>query len=158
MNFDKMNENKKSSIKCHFPPGGTGNFSLGWGNDEMPKRVRTHQRSDSNSDFNIITGEGFINQSVKVVDKENYNIMNEKNTQNSNVSVGKILPCLNRDSKSESIKTKYETGKNQFNIFNENTAGNTDKSSIKVAYAPGGKSNFNFGDDKSSYEEYRKKR
>jgi len=151
MNFDKMNEDKKSSIKCHLPPGGIGNFSIGWGSDEVPKRVRTHQRSDSNSDYNIITGEAFqVSQisTVKVSDKENSNQMNIE---------GKILPCLNRDTKSQSIKTKYDNGKKQFNIFEgSNTTVNI--GSMKVNQTAGGNSSINFGNDNSSYEEYRRKR
>jgi hypothetical protein len=157
MNFESYNkENKKTSIKCHQAPGGNTNFSLGWGseNTSVPQN-RSHKRSNSGSDYNIISGEKFTtNETVKTEDKEN-------------VSVNKTQPMMhnngflnfNNQDKNFSIKTNYETGKNQFDIFkNEQPDGSKTHSSIKVQHAPGGNSNFTFGNDSTGYDEYRKKR
>lgn len=155
MNFDKMGQEKISSIKCHHPPGGSTNFNLNWGSEDI-KVARSLQRTNSKTNFNIITGEGLME------DKENV-IFNNKMTNNSEVininsmdKGGKILPNLKEDSKKCSIKTDYEGGKNQFNLFGADTPRGTNKvSSIKVTYAPGGKSNVFLGDDKTSYNDYR---
>jgi hypothetical protein len=156
MNYDKMNEDKKSSIKCNQAPGGKGNFSFNWGNDPLPKRIRTQSRSNSKSNYNIITGEALKNQAVKNEEKENSN----RNINNITVihKGSSILPSDNDINKKISIKTDYESGKNTFNLFNAPTPTTQEKSSsIKVNHAPGGKTNFNFGNDTTSYNEYRRK-
>ncbi len=139
MNFESYNkDSKKTSIKCHHPPGGSANFSLGWTKSET---FAAKVPFDHNP---------YPKDAVNVEDKEN-------NTFMSNSNQGTFLN-FNDEAKKTTIKTDYSNGKNNFNIFNENV-GNVDKTkSIKVACAPGGKSNFVFGDDTTSYEDYRRKR
>jgi hypothetical protein len=160
MNFDTYtNENKKTSIKCHQAAGGNSSFSLGWGNNTNVPQGRTHKRTNSGSDYNIISGEKFNTfESVKTEDKENLNIQNAGNTQQPLMNNNGFLN-FNNDDKNCSIKTNYETGKNKFDIFKNEQQTPQDKyQSIKINQTPGGNSNFVFGNDKTSYDDYRKKR
>ncbi len=148
---------KPNSIKCKHPPGGSNQFNLGWGSDNVPKRNRSRSRStDSNSDFNIITGQMLPGKAKE--QKENSSKFANSNIASINASVGKILPCLERDNKPESIKTSFQA-KDQFNIFDNSkiNSENGKVSSIKVAHTPGGNSNVNFGNDNTSYNDYRRK-
>ena len=163
MNFDGFNrENKKTSIKCHHPPGGSANFSLGWTNQGNKENGQAKPDQKQKSNFNVLTGEGtpyaYQNVVVKSEDKENENNANCVNINQVNEASNFLE--FNDNSKKTSIKTDYSMGKNNLNIFNNDISLNAknSNSSIKVACTPGGKSSVFFGDDRTSYEEYRKKR
>jgi hypothetical protein len=129
-----ISDNKVSSIKCQYPPGGNANFSLNWSSQSSQDQRKT-QRSTSRNRYNILTNE-----------KENFEGMMNIKTYND-------------DDKKQAIKTNYDIGKSKVNLFNETKNSYLDKpSSIKVAHAPGGRSNIIFGDDTSSYEDYRRKK
>jgi hypothetical protein len=151
MNFQESK--KVSSIKCHHPPGGSTNFSLGWGNINsynQPTSQRSLKRSDSKTDFNIITGEAY-----------NLNVMNVEEKENMNVSNKETISAIEmvEDTNTKTMKAPYDYSKQKMNLFDtEKNLYSEKTSSIKITYAPGGKSNVFLGDDKTSYEEYRKKR
>lgn len=124
MNFDKYQEEKISSVKCHHPPGGNSNFSLNWENTTTPLTPTKKQfKQVSNIKFN---------------EQEN-----QFNSQNLNQIENKGKKCPT-------------TPKGKLNLF-----GNYDHSekvnSIKISNAPGGNSNFFFGTDNTSYNEYKRK-
>ena len=156
MNFDSFNRDmKKTSIKCHHPPGGNTNFSLGW---TKPEPVNAKVPFDHSSHISV--------GAVNLEDKENMTIVgNTQKAENLYMnsyenSKSNFLNFQADSKKNQAIKTDYSTGKNNFNIFNEKECDMAygKASSIKVTYAPGGKSNVIFGDDNTSYNEYRKKR
>src|SRR5574343_518397 len=119
MFFDNSNT-KSQSIKCNHPPGGSTNFSFGWG-----------QNLDNSSRDLKMT-------STKITQTTD----NKENTQYyTNREVAK------------------NTAKPTFSLFDSNYAESSNKSSsIKITYAPGGKSNIVLGSDSRNYDEYRQKK
>ena len=147
MNFENFNaDNKKTSIKCHHPPGGSSSFSMGWENNQMNPGVKGTSNKNKESSFNIFNGQSY--QSVNEEDKENVSvnkISDFAQTQMTN-NGPTFFDNFNDSSKTSSIKTNYETGKPQYNIFNSDNSNDfKQNSSIKVSNTPGGKSTVFFG-------------
>ena len=139
MNFSKFEETKKTSIKCHHPPGGNSNFSLGWSGESAP--AKNNQSKAQN--FNILTGEANTTPS-NLVDQEN---INQINVQTENVEFAEPL-----------ASGKFsKTPRANLNLFGNYETNDKTTNSIKVTNAPGGKSNVFLGGDNTSYNEYRRK-
>ncbi len=151
MNFDNYGECKKSSMKRQYPPGGSSNFSLGWESDLQPIPQKT---SSKGANFNIITGNYNSNGEVDV----KFQNPQETTENKENYPSVNIIPFDDKnDYMKLSIKTDFK--RSNFSLFNNDSNVSQDKpNSIKVTYAPGGKSSVLLGNDSTSYEEYRKKR
>jgi hypothetical protein len=136
---------KKNSLKINFPPGGNSNFSLGWNKEGTQATTPRHQRSNSKTNFNIVTGQDYTD----VIEKENYS---------SNIQDFRQPQYIEPVKKTNAIKTDYN--RSQFNIFyqNNNLSNQQKQQSIKVGQAPGGQSSVHFGDDSRNYDEYRRKK
>ena len=100
-----------SSIRCNCPPGGQSNFQFLY-NNAQPDKTNFKKFPDTKTNYNILTFES----------KEN------------NQSMG------NDHQKNSSIKTNYEYGKEQYNIFHNQFPQEGPKSSIKT--------NYEFGNEK----------
>jgi hypothetical protein len=154
-----MNQDKKTSIKCHHPPGGSSNFSFNWGNNVQDTNSRQTIRSTSKTKYNIINGlnnvDAYSFSTVKPEEKENMNINLVPVTGSEDFEVPDAKKQTTISSVS-SIKTNYQSGKAKLNIFNGDSA-DEKSTSIRVNHAPGGKSTVCFGNDSTSYEQYRRK-
>ena len=130
-----------SSIRCQCPPGGQSNFKFIY-DDAQPDKCNYKKHPDSKSNYNIVTLESKEN---------NQSIGNngQKSHIKTNYDCGKeqyniFHNQFPKEGPKSSIKTNYEYGNEQCNIFHNQFPKEGKHSSIKVTQNPGGNSKMRF--------------
>ena len=124
-----------SSIRCKCPPGGQSNFQF-LHDDAKPDKCNFKKFPDSKANYNILTLES----------KENNQNMGNNPQRNcsikTNYEYGKeqyniFHNQFPQEAKQSSIKTNYEFGNEKCNIFHNQFPGEGPQSSIKTNYECG---------------------
>jgi hypothetical protein len=123
-----------SSIRCKCPPGGQSNFKFLY-DDAQPDKCNFKKHPDSKSNYNIVTLES----------KENIQDMGnnpQKSHIKTNYDYGKeqyniFHNQFPKEGKQSRIKTNYNSGNEQYNIFHNQFPQEGPKSSIKTNYEYG---------------------
>ena len=130
-----------SSIRCQCPPGGQSNFKFIY-DDAQPDKCNYKKHPDSKSNYNIVTLESKEN---------NQSIGNngQKSHIKTNYDCGKeqyniFHNQFPKEAKQSKIKTNYNSGNEQYNIFHNQFPKEGKHSSIKVTQNPGGNSKMRF--------------
>ena len=130
-----------SSIRCKCPPGGQSNFKFLY-DDAQPDKCNFKKHPDSKSNYNIVTLES----------KENIQSMGNdsgKSHIKTNYDVGKeqyniFHNQFPKEGKQSRIRTNYNSGNEQYNIFHNQFPQGEKQSSIRVTQNPGGNSKVLF--------------
>ena len=125
---------QNSSIRCKCPPGGQSNFKFLY-DDAQPDKCNFKKHPDSKNNYNIVTLEC----------KENNQIIgnnNQKSHIKTNYDYGKeqyniFHNQFPKEIKQSKIKTNYNLGNEQYNIFHNTFPQEGPKSSIKTNYEIG---------------------
>jgi hypothetical protein len=132
--IDSFGSSGKTSVKTTNPPGGKSSFSLGW---EEPTQKRTTKTETKKND---------VFTSKKKVQNEEYNDYNDNNNYQEDYS-----------NKVSYNNKNYSNYSNNSNTNNYNISSNTDnKTSVKVKYPSGGRSQIVFGNDNTNMNDYKK--
>ena len=124
-----------SSIRCQNPPGGKSNFQFLY-DDPQPDKCNFKKHPDSKSNYNILTLES----------KENNQSMGNNPGRNcsikTNYEYGKeqcniFHNQFPEEGKQSSIKTNYQTGSEKCNIFHNQFPQESPQSSIRTNYQTG---------------------
>ena len=108
MYFTPKEKEQISSIKCFYPLGGQSNFKFSYNENEI-KNQESHYKKYPDT-------------------KLNYDILNLQNNGLNN----------HLNERNYSIKTNYEYGKENLNIYKNEYPVEKNQSSIKVTQKPGG--------------------
>ena len=131
-----------SSIRCTNPPGGQSNFQFLY-NDPQPDKCNFKKFPDTKNNYNILTLES----------KENNQDMGNNVQRNcsikTNYEYGKeqcniFHNQFPQEGKQSSIKTNYQTGTEKCNIFHNQFPQEGPQSSIRVTQMPGGNSHVRY--------------
>ena len=129
------------SKRCQCPPGGQSNFKFMY-DDAQPDKCNFKKHPDSKSNYNIVTLESKEN---------NLNMGNnaQKSHIKTNYNIGKeqyniFHNQFPKEGPKSSIKTNYEYGNEKCNIFHNQFPQGEKHSSIRVTQNPGGNSNILF--------------
>ena len=122
------------SKKCQCPPGGQSNFKFLY-DDAQPDKCNFKKHPDSRSNYNILTLESKEN---------NQNMGNncQKSHIKTNYETGKeqyniFHNQFPKEEKQSRIKTNYNSGNEQYNIFHNQFPQEGKQSSIKTNYQTG---------------------
>ena len=108
MYFISKNQEQPQSIKCVYPPGGQSNFQFSY-KDAKPDKINCKKYPDIKMNYDIV------------------NLQDNGNNNNQNLNM-----------RNNSIKTNFNFGKENLNIFKNEYPKEIQQPSIKVTQKPGG--------------------
>ena len=130
-----------SSIRCQCPPGGQSNFKFLY-DDAQPDKCNFKKHPDSRSNYNIVTLESKENNQSMGNNVQKSHIKTNYDTGKEQYNI--FHNQFPKEGPKSSIKTNYEYGNEKCNIFHNQFPQGEKQSSIKVTQNPGGNSNFIF--------------
>ena len=123
-----------SSIRCKCPPGGQSNFQFLYDNAQ-PEKCNFKKHPDSKSNYNILTLESKENSQDMGNAQRNCSI--KTNYEYGKEQCNIFHNQYPEEGKQSSIKTNYETGTEKCNIFHNQFPQEGKQSSIKTNYQTG---------------------
>ena len=123
-----------SSKRCKCPPGGQSNFKFLY-DDPQPDKCNFKKHADSKNNYNIVTLESKENN-------QSLGNVNPKSHIKTNYDYGKeqyniFHNQFPKEEKHSKIKTNYNSGNEQYNIFHNQFPKEGPKTSIKTNYEYG---------------------
>lgn len=170
--YDKYGQGGHTSVKIANPPGGKSNFSLGWGGDPEPEQQPHYGRKRFDNFSNQPEqpqpqpqgrrrfGNQNCNQDSEPQQprgrgrfgNQNYNQDSEPQQSNQPVRGRRRFGNMDQNKDNFNPPNRGQNNSNNNQQYNPGQA----HTSVRVSNNPGGQSHIVFGDDKTSYEEYRK--
>ena len=132
---------QNSSIRCKCPPGGQSNFQFLY-DDAQPEKCNFKKHPDTKSNYNILTLESKENNQGMSNAQRNCSI--KTNYEYGKEQCNIFHNQFPEEGKQSSIKTNYETGNEKCNIFHNQFPQEAPQSSIRVTQMPGGNSHVRF--------------
>ena len=129
------------SKRCQCPPGGQSNFKFLY-DDAQPDKCNFKKHPDSRSNYNIVTLESKENNQSMGNNVQKSHIKTNYDTGKEQYNI--FHNQFPKEGPKSSIKTNYEYGNEKCNIFHNQFPQGEKQSSIKVTQNPGGNSNFIF--------------
>ena len=132
---------QNSSIRCKCPPGGQSNFQFLY-DDAQPEKCNFKKHPDTKSNYNILTLESKENNQGMSNAQRNCSI--KTNYEYGKEQYNIFHNQFPEEGKQSSIKTNYETGNEKCNILHNQFPQEAPQSSIRVTQMPGGNSHVRF--------------